>query len=174
MARGWAVLLTTLGVGIAGAAMAQSGPPAPTTNTTTSVLCDDYKAVEQAALDNFSPMAGRSGKINPLIRLAPGLLAPTFAGARLVLPDANECDLRPSTLRPGKTAYVCFWKSQQPDWAAADQAKRIAACLGADLSKSDFSTDLTVVTGQKVRFTLVSQHTYDHYGVRLLVDGPQF
>ncbi len=90
-----------------------------------------------------------------------------------MLPEAAECDLRSSTLRPGKIAYFCFWKSEQPDWAASDQAKRTARCLGAEVTKSDFSTDLTVVTAAKVRFTLTIQHAYDHYGVRLLVDGPQ-
>jgi hypothetical protein len=30
-----------------------------------------------------------------------------------------------------------------------------------------------VVTQAKVRFTFHIQHAYDHYGVRLLVDGPQ-
>ena len=85
--------------------------------------------------------------------------------------------MRPSGLRPGKNAYTCLWKSQQPDLAAVDQAKGIALCLDADVTKSDFSTDLTVVTQSKVRFRLISEHHYqgpDGYAVRLVVDGPQF
>jgi hypothetical protein len=173
MAKGWSVLLAALGAAVAGSVGADPAPP----HSAMAVLCEDYKAVEQAALDDFSSMAtkpGKPAKVNPLIRLAPELLAPRFSGARLMLPDADECDLRPSALRRTHNAYFCFWKSEQPDFAAADQAKRIAACFGGEVTKSEFSTDLIVVTPAKVRFTLASQHAYDHYGVRLLVDGPQF
>jgi hypothetical protein len=118
-------------------------------------------------------MAGGRSKADAVVGMAFSLIGKGAQGAKLILPDADKCDLQSSALRPGKTAYVCFWKSKQPDWAAVDQAKRVAQCLGADVVKSDFSTDLTVVTAAKVRFTFVSQHAYDHYGVRVLVDGPQ-
>jgi hypothetical protein len=165
MAKTWAVLAIALA--LAGAARAEPGPA-------TAALCDDYRAVAQAAAQDFAPVGGKPGQMDRVIGLAPDLLAPRLSGARLMLPDANECDVRPSRLRPGKRAYFCFWKSEQPDIAAVDQARRIARCLDAPMTKSDFSSDLTVVTQAKVRFTLSIQHAYDHDGVRLLVDGPQF
>ena len=170
MAKVWAVALAASALAFAGTASAQ--PPRP--DFAVSVLCDDYKSLEQAALNGFVGVAGKSAKVSPLIGLAPDLLAPRFSAARLTLPDARECDVRPSSLRRGKSAYFCFWASEQPDLAAVDQAKLIAACLDAQVGKSDFSSDLVVVTRSKVRFTLASQHAYDNYGVRLLVDGPQF
>jgi hypothetical protein len=151
-------------------------PPLPTDGAE-RVLCDDYKAIEQAALQDFTPIAGKFSKFTPLMRLAPMFISPRLAPAKLVLPNADKCDVRPSGLSPGKNAYSCLWKSQQPDYAAADQAKRIAFCLDADVTQSDFTTDLTVVTQNKVRFRLISEHHYDTpdgYAVRLLVDGPQF
>ena len=169
MAKGWAVLPMALAVAGAGAARADPGPP----DSAMAVLCEDYKAVEQAALRDFAPMGAKPGPLDRMIGLAPDLLAPRLSAAKLMLPDAAECDLRPSALRRGKSAYFCFWKSEQPDLAAVDQAKRIAHCLDADVTKSDFSADLIVVTSAKVRFTLAIQHAYDHEGVRLLVDGPQ-
>lgn len=169
MTKGWAVLPAVLALAVAGAARADSSPP----ESATAVLCEDYKSLEQAALQDFRAVGGKPGQMNRVIGLAPDLLAPRLSGAKLMLPDAAECDLRPSTLRPGKIAYFCFWKSEQPDWAAVDQAKRAARCLDAEVTKSDFSTDLTVVTRAKVRFTLSIQHAYEHYGVRLMVDGPQ-
>ena len=169
MAKGWAVLPVMLAMASAGAARTESRAP----NFATEALCGDYKAVEQAALRDFRPIGAKSGAFNRVIGLAPDLIAPRLSGAKLMLADADECDVRPSALRPGKSAYFCFWKSEQPDLAAVDQAKRVAGCLGADMTKSDFSTDLIVVTSAKVRFTLSIQHAYDHDGVRLLVDGPQ-
>lgn len=169
MARNWAFLAVALAASSVGAAHGEPSPP----GSATTVLCEDYKAVEQDALLDFRTVGGKSGQFNRVIGLAPDLIAPRLSGAKLVLPDADECDVRPSALRPGKTAYFCFWKSEQPDLAAVDQAKRIARCLGAEVTKSDFSDDLVVVTQAKVRFTFHIQHAYDHYGVRLLVDGPQ-
>jgi hypothetical protein len=170
MAKVWAVLLVALAA--TAASDARAGEPEP--DSATAALCEDYKVLETAALDGFSAVGGKSSKLNPAIGLAPDLLAPRFSPATLTLPDARECDLRPSRLRRGKSAYSCFWRSEQPDLAAVDQAKQIAACLDARVSKGDFSPDLVVVTGSKVRFVLAVQHTYDNYGVRLLVDGPQF
>ena len=89
---------------IAAAAHAQPAPP----DGATQALCQDYKAVEQAALDDFRPLAGKPAKVNPLIRLAPALLAPRFSGARLMLPDADECDLRPSVLRGARTPIPAY------------------------------------------------------------------
>lgn len=168
MAKGWAALPIVLA--LTGAARAEPPPP----DAATAALCDDYRAVEQEAAQDFRSLGAKSGAVNRVIGLAPDLIAPRLSGARLILPDAQECDLRPSSLRPGRTAYFCFWKSDQPDWSAVDQAKRIARCLGASVTKSDFSSDLVIVTSAKVRFTLTVQHAYDHDGVRLLVDGPQF
>jgi hypothetical protein len=187
----WAAIIALAGAATAAMAQTQAPPkpqppaasaaPAPASDGARdgaqNVLCDDYKSVEQAALQDFTPIAGKFSKLTPLIRITPPFLAPRLAHAKLILPDADACDVRPSGLRPGKNAYSCLWKSQQPDFAAADQAKRIAFCLDADVTKSDFSTDLTVITQSKVRFRLVTEHHYDTpdgYGVRLLVDGPQF
>jgi hypothetical protein len=170
MTRSWAALAAAFGITAAGVAQADSGPP---DSSAAAVLCDDYRAVEQAALQDFRPMVGKSGRSNPVVQMARGLLASGPSGAKLVLPDADGCGMTSSSLRPGKSAYSCFWKSDQPDWAASDQAGRIAHCLGAAVTKSDFSSDLVVVSAAKVRFTLVIQHAFDHYGVRLLVDGPQ-
>jgi hypothetical protein len=173
MGKAWAAVTVALGAAaIASAAHAEPGP-----QDGAQVLCQDYKAIELAALDDFQPIAGKPAKVNPLVRLAPALLAPKLAPAKLMLPDADECDLRPSVLRRGKNAYSCLWKSQQPDFAAVDQARRIAACLGAAVTKSDFGSDLNVVTPLKARFRLITEHGYDGadgYAVRLLVDGPQF
>lgn len=169
MAKVWAALSAALCAMIPLASGAQPSPA----NSALAVLCEDYRSIEQSALDGFVGIAGKSTKVNPLVALAPELLAPRFSGAKLMLPDAQECDLRPSKLRRGHTAYFCFWKSDQPDLAATDQAQRIAACLNSQATKSDFSADLVVVTPAKVRFTLTSQHAYDRYGVRLTVDGPQ-
>ncbi|HVY34080.1 MAG TPA: hypothetical protein VG960_06635 [Caulobacteraceae bacterium] len=169
MAKVWAALSVALCAMSPLSSRAQPGPA----NAAMAVLCEDYRSVEQSALGGFIDVAGKSPKVNPLVALVPDLLAPRFSGAKLMLPDAEECDLRPSKLRRGHTAYFCFWKSDQPDMAATDQARRIAACLNSQTTKSDFSADLVVVTPAKVRFTLASQHTYDHYGVRLMVDGPQ-
>ncbi|HUO23715.1 MAG TPA: hypothetical protein VMU59_14465 [Caulobacteraceae bacterium] len=188
MANGWANRLAGLAGAVAlealaphaGAQTASTTPApssAPKPGGAEHVLCDDYREVEQAALQDFTPIAGKFSRFGPLIRMAPRFLAPRLAPAKLVLPDADGCDVRSSSLNPGKNAYSCLWKSQQPDYAAADQAKRIAFCLDADVTKSDFSTDLTVVTQSKVRFRLTSEHHYDTpdgYAVRLMVDGPQF
>lgn len=169
MVKVWATLSAALCAMIPLATAAQPDPA----KSAMAVLCEDYRSIEQSALDGFIGVAGKSTKVNPLVALAPELLAPRFSGAKLMLPEAEECDLRPSKLRRGHTAYFCFWKSDQPDMAATDQAKRIAACLNSQATKSDFNADLVVVTPAKVRFTLTSQHVYDRYGVRLMIDGPQ-
>jgi|GEM_PF-3974434 hypothetical protein len=174
MVRGWTVLPAALCAAITAMAAWADTPAADGAGR---VACDDYKAVERAALQDFTPVAGKFSHFSPFIRLTPSFLAPRLAPAKLVLPDADRCDVRASSLRPGKNAYSCLWKSEQPDFAAADQAKRIALCLDADVTKSDFSSDLTVVTKSNVRFRLITEHHYDGpdgYAVRLLVDGPQF
>ena len=155
---------------LGGAAQAEPGPAAERT------LCEDYKAVEQAALEDFRPLTDMPAKTGPLASLAARLLASRPLATTLTLPDANGCDLRPSALRARKKSYSCIWKAEQPDMAAADQAQRIAGCLGSQVVKSDFSSDLEVVTAAKVRFRLVIEHSYDGpdgYAVRLWVDGPQ-
>ena len=181
MANAWTVLPAPLVASLAVAVVAytaRADAPGPALDGAKRVQCEDYKAIELAALDDFRPViAGKTSRFAPIIRLAPSFLAPKLANAKLVLPDADECDVRPSSLNGGRNAYSCFWKSAQPDFAAADQAKSIAFCLNADVTKSDFSSDLTVVTQNKVRFRLVTEHHYDGedgYAVRLLVDGPQF
>jgi hypothetical protein len=162
--------LVCVSLALGGTAQAEPGPAAE------RALCEDYRTVEQAALEDFRPLADAPARNSPLASLAARLLASRPLPTTLALPDANACDLRPSMLRARKKSYSCLWKSAQPDLAAADQAQRIAGCLGSEVTKSDFGTDLEVVTATKVRFRLIIEHGYDGpdgYAVRLWVDGPQ-
>jgi hypothetical protein len=157
---------------LAGAPPALAQPPAGEAGGAT--LCDKLHRLEQAALGNFTGMRGRDRDYLFTVPKGPEVnnpLGPKLYGSGLVLPEADDCYIRPSTLR-GKNAYYCFWNSNKPEFGAVDYARKISQCFdGVAIRQSDFNADLVVATPANVSFYVGTDHKGDHYRVRLQING---